>query len=194
MMFKFFNFSRTLLILICSFLVQHVKAQDQYICRNGQVSFFSSTPIEDIKAINKKAASVLNIKTGALQFVVLIKNFEFRNSSMQAHFNEKEYMDSDQFPRAELKAAVTDLSRVDFNKDGTYQVIVEGTMNMHGVTNKVKLPGTINVKEGSISTTAVFTIRLADYKIAVPTIVFYKVAEKVEVSVNFSYQPYQPKS
>lgn len=193
-MYKFFTFTKTLLILISCFLVQHAQAQDQYICRNGQVGFFSSTPIEDIKATNKKGASVLNIKTGALQFVVLIKNFEFRNSSMQAHFNEKEYMDSKQFPKAELKAFITDISKVNFNKDGTYQITVEGTLNMHGVTNKVKLPGTIKVKAGVINATAVFTIQLADYKIAVPTVVFYKVAEKVEVSVNFSYQPYQPKS
>jgi polyisoprenoid-binding protein YceI len=177
------------LILISCLSLLQVKAQDNYITRNGQISFFSTTPLEDIKAINNEVASVINRSSGSVQFIVLIKSFQFRKAAMQDHFNGKDYMDSDRYPKAELKGTITNISSVNFIKDGTYPVTVEGTLSMHGVSNKIKVPGNIIVKGNNISATAAFTIQLADYKITVPTIVSKKVAEKVQVTVNCNYQP-----
>ncbi len=181
-------------LLILCFSLLKLQAQENYMTRNGQISFFSSTPLEDIKAINNEVASVINRKTGSVQFIVLIKSFQFRKAAMQDHFNGKDYMDSDRYPKAELKGTISNISTVDFSKDGTYPVTVEGTLSMHGVTNKLKIPGNITVKGNTVTAAAVFTISLADYKISVPTIVSKKIAEKVEVTVNCNYQLYQPKT
>ncbi|MEQ1798402.1 MAG: YceI family protein [Lacibacter sp.] len=183
------------ILLILIFLVSYVsRAQDMYITRNGQVTFFSTTPVEDIRAVNNEASSVINTKTGAMQFIVLIKGFQFKKTAMQEHFNRKDYMDSDNFPKSEFKGTIIDLSKVDFKKDGNYPVTVEGNLTMHGVTNKLKTSGVISVKEGRISSTSKFKIKLADYKISVPAIVASKVADVVEVTVTCSYDVYQPKS
>ncbi len=183
----------SLILIAFYFSLLPVQAQENYITRNGQISFFSTTPLEDIKAINNEVASVINRKTGSIQFIVLIKSFQFRNASMQNHFNEKEYMNSDLYPKAELKGTIINISKVDFTKDGTYPITVDGTLTMHGVTNKIKAEGNIIIKASNITTTAAFTIKLVDYKINVPTIVTKKIAEQVEVKVNCSYQLYQPK-
>jgi polyisoprenoid-binding protein YceI len=172
----------------------HLHAQDLQLTRNGQISFFSSTPVEDIKASNNEVSSVFNTKTGSLQFVVLIKGFQFRKAAMQDHFNRKEYLDSDKFPKSEFKGTVTDISKVNFKKDGTYPVTVEGNLTLHGISNKIKAPGTITVKAGKVSAASKFTIKLADYNITVPAIVSSKIAESVEITVNCNYEPYQPKS
>lgn len=183
------------LIILTTLLSFHVcMAQDMYITRNGQVTFFSTTPVEDIRAVNNEASSVINTKTGAVQFIVLIKSFQFKKTAMQEHFNRKDYMDSDNFPKSEFKGTIIDLSKVDFKKDGNYPVTVEGNLTMHGVTNKLKTSGVISVKEGRISSTSKFKIKLADYKISVPAIVASKVADVVEVTVTCSYDVYQPKS
>lgn len=179
---------RLFFIVLCYSSLLKLHAQENYMTRNGQISFFSSTPLEDIKATNNEVASVVNKKTGSVQFIVLIKSFQFRKAAMQGHFNGKDYMDSDRFPKAELKGNIANISAVDFTKDGTYPVTVEGTLNMHGVSNKIRIPGNIIVKENTITASSVFTIKLADYQISVPTIVSKKVAEKVEVTVNCNYQ------
>lgn len=179
---------RLFFIVLCYSSLLKLHAQDNYMTRNGQISFFSSTPLEDIKATNNEVASVVNKKTGSVQFIVLIKSFQFRKAAMQGHFNGKDYMDSDRFPKAELKGNIANISAVDFTKDGTYPVTVEGTLNMHGVSNKIRIPGNIIVKGNTITASSVFTIKLADYQISVPTIVSKKVAEKVEVTVNCNYQ------
>lgn len=181
-------------VLIFLFSATVVNAQDLQLTRNGQISFFSTTPVEDIKATNNEVSSVFNTKTGALQFVILVKSFQFKKTAMQEHFNQKDYMNSDLYPKSEFKGSITDLSKVDFKKDGTYPVTAEGNLTMHGVTNKIKTSGTITVKAGKISSTAKFKIKLSDYKVTVPAIVSSKIAETVEITVTCNYEPYQPNS
>jgi polyisoprenoid-binding protein YceI len=113
---------------------------------------------------------------------------------MQEHFNKKDYMNSDIYPKSEFKGAITDINKIDFSKDGTYPVTVEGNLTLHGVSNKIKIPGVVIVKAGKLIATSKFNIKLEDYQISVPTIVTSKIAEVVEVTVNCNYDPYQPKS
>lgn len=184
---------KILFIAFCLISSFNLVAQDIYLTRNGQITFFSSTAIEDIKATNNEVSSVLNKKTGTLQFVVLIKSFQFKKTAMQEHFNKKDYMNSDAYPKSEFKGSITDINKVDFTKDGTYPVMVEGNLTLHGVTNKIKTAGVVIVKAGKMSTVSKFNIKLEDYQISVPTIVTSKVAEVVEVTVNCNYDLYQPK-
>jgi polyisoprenoid-binding protein YceI len=185
---------KILFIAIYLFSSFNLEAQDIYLTRNGQITFFSSTSIEDIKATNNEVSSVLNKKTGTLQFIVLIKSFQFKKTAMQEHFNKKDYMNSDTYPKSEFKGLITDINKVDFTKDGTYPVNVEGNLTLHGVSNKIKTTGVVIVKAGKMSTTSKFNIKLEDYQISVPSIVTSKVAEVVEVTVNCNYDLYQPKS
>ena len=102
--------------------------------------------------------------------------------------------ESDNELEVDEKGNILNISTVNFTKDGTYPVTVEGTLTMHGVSNKIKSAGNIIIKGTNLTTTTVFTIKLADYKISVPTIVSKKIAEKIEVTVNCNYQLYQPKT
>lgn len=151
----------------------------QYITRTGKVSFFSTTPAENIEAFNNETASVLDAKTGEVVFQVPIKSFKFDKALMQEHFNEN-YMESDKFPKAEFKGKIVNLSDVDFGKDGTYNVTTKGALTIHGVTRQVSIPGTITVKGGTVTTNSKFNVRLTDHKIKGHA----KVAESIEVTVN----------
>ena len=169
------------LILICFFL----GAQKVYT-KNGSVSFFSTSPLENISANNNQVMSVLTLPTGDLQFSVLIKSFHFKKSLMETHFNET-YMESDKYPKASFKGKVNDLSKVNFTKDGTYNVEVSGDLTMHGVTNKATTPGTITVRSGIITADANFKLKLADYKISIPKIVKDNIAEVIDIKVSCAY-------
>lgn len=176
------------LLIACSL---QTYAQDIHLTRNGRIRFFSHTAIEDIEAVNNEVSGTINTKTGAMQFLVLIKSFQFKKAAMQQHFNDDEYMNSSVYPKADFKGTIKELAKVDFSKDGTYPVTVEGNLTMHGVTNKVTVTGTVTVKAGKISSASKFTVKLADYKISVPSIVTEKVAQTVEVTVSCSYEPYK---
>ncbi|MDQ3395433.1 MAG: YceI family protein [Bacteroidota bacterium] len=127
--------------------------------------FFSSTPLEDITANNYKSTSTLNTQNGEVIFSVPKQSFEFEKALMQKHFNNQDFLDTKQFPRAKFVGQITDLSNVDFNKPGTYKVTVDGDMTIKGATKRIKEQGIITVDANSIKAESKFDITLADYGI-----------------------------
>ncbi len=155
----------------------------KYMTRTAKVTFFSATPMENIEAFNNEAAAVLDSKTGDFVVQLPIKSFKFEKALMQEHFNEN-YMESDKYPKAEYKGKITNLSAVNFAKDGTYPVTTSGKLTMHGVTKDVNIPATIIVKGGDATMSSKFKVAPADYKIAIPKLVEGKIAKEIEVTVN----------
>jgi len=151
--------------------------------RTGKVSFFSSTKIENIEAFNNEVAAAYDASKGDLLFQMAIKGFRFDKQLMQEHFNE-DYMESDKFPKASFSGKVTDYSKVDLKKNGSYKVIANGTMTIHGVAKTVNIPGTIDVKDGVATFKSNFNVALADYNIKIPSIAEGKIARSIAVTVN----------
>jgi len=178
---------RITVILLCLGLVLTANAQ-KYMTRNGYIGFFSGTPIEDIKADNNQVASVIDISTGEIVFQVLIKSFKFAKALMEEHFNEN-YLESEKFPKSTFKGKITNLAAVDFSKPGQYEVIVEGDLNIHDVTNKVSVTGSIEVIPGGINANSKFNVVPEDYKIKIPAIVRENIAKIIEVTVAIRYSP-----
>lgn len=160
----------------------------KFMTRTGKVTFFSSTPVENIEAVNNDAASVLDGKTGEMAFQVPIKSFRFENALMQQHFNES-YMESDKFPRADFKGKVMNMGDVNLSKDGSYPVKVAGKLTIHGVTRDITAPGTLTVKGGKVTTSSKFNVRTADHDIKIPAMVSKKIAESIEVTVSSVLSP-----
>jgi len=158
----------------------------KYFTKNGSISFFSKTAVEDIKADNNQVMAVINTQNGELQFSLLTKGFHFKKALMEEHFNS-DYMESDKFPKSTFKGNITDMSKVDFTKDGTYPVAVSGDLTIHGVTKKVIANSTITVNSGKIAGTSKFMVTVADYGISIPKIYRDNIAKTVEVTVSCNY-------
>jgi len=169
-----------MLVILCT--TQMAFAQ-KYMTRTGKISFFSSTPVEKIEAFNNETACILDSKSGDILFQASIKSFKFEKELMQEHFNE-DFMQSDKYPKSDFKGKVTNISSINFSKDGSYPATVAGKLTIHGVTHDVSVPGTIVVKGNDITTNAKFQVKLADYNIKVPSMMTSKVAEKMEITVN----------
>jgi hypothetical protein len=106
--------------VLASMLVSfNVSAQKLFFTKNGHVDFFSSTPLENIKADNDKVTSVINITTGDIEFSILNMAFQFKKALMQEHFNEN-YMESSKYPKSTFKGKLVNLDQVNFDVDGTY--------------------------------------------------------------------------
>jgi polyisoprenoid-binding protein YceI len=131
----------------------------------------------------------MDISTGEMAFTLLQKSFEFPDKLMQEHFNDK-YMESDKFPKSTFEGKITNIASVDFKKDGVYNVSVSGKLSMHGVTKDITVPGTITIKDGKISASCKFQVKLVDYKIEVPKLVTQKIAESIDITVEMNYEPY----
>jgi hypothetical protein len=178
---------RLLLFLFFLTIVLAVNAQ-KYMTKNGYIGFFSHTPMEDIKGDNNQVVGVLDISTGEMVFQALIKSFHFDRALMEEHFNEN-YMESDKIPKSIFKGKITNLTSVDFSKNGTYDVTVEGDLTIHDVTNKISVKGTVEVVSGGINANSKFNIIPEDYKITIPGVVREKINKDLEVTVAMRYTP-----
>lgn len=165
-----------------------VNAQDRYFTKTGNIQFYSKAAMEDIEATNKTVTAVLDAKTGALQFAVQMKGFEFVKALMQQHFNEN-YVESDKYPKGEFKGAIADNAAVNYSKEGTYNVTVKGKLTIHGVTKEVEAPGTIKVGDGKIDGASTFTIQLSDYNISIPSVVKDKISNNIKITVDTKLEP-----
>lgn len=166
--------------LVSSFSVHAQK----YMTKNGNIIFYSEAPLETIQADNNQVNAALDTQTGDFVLKLLIKSFQFKKALMQEHFNEN-YLESDKFPNSTFQGKVTNLSGIDFSKEGTYDAMIEGDMTIHGVTKKISEKGTFTVKPGDkIHGTSKFIVRVADYNIKIPGTVVKNIAETIEVTVD----------
>lgn len=163
-------------------------AQGKFYTKTGKIDFYSKAPLEEIDGKNKTAMAVLDSKSGAIQFAVQMKGFEFEKQLMEQHFNEN-YVESDSYPRSEFRGSIINNSEINYSKDGVYPAKIKGRLTIHGVTQDVEVPGTVKIGNGTIVASSTFNVLLSDYKISIPSIVKDKVSNSIKITVDCSLEP-----
>ena len=158
----------------------------QYTTRSGYIGFFSTTPLEDIKAENRQVYVIIDTDKKQLAFTCLVKGFLFKKELMQQHFNEN-YIESDKYPKATFSGSYS--GDVTNSKNGTYNVQVPGDITLHGVTKKITTPAVFQVNGTTLSGEATFTLSPADFNITIPALVKDKIAKQIDVRVQVACNP-----
>lgn len=173
-------------VLFCTIIHGSSFAQVHFT-KNGNISFFSSALLEDIKADNNQVISVINTVNGEIQFSLLNNAFHFKKALMEEHFNS-DYIESAKYPKSGFKGTLTNVSSVNFGIDGTYSVTVSGNLNIHGITKTITAPGSITIRAGKITATSKFKIKPKDYNISIPASVKNNIAENIELTISCQYE------
>jgi len=149
------------------------------------VAFDASTSVDNLpKAENKTVYAELDTKTGAVAFEAAVKNFAFSNPSMQQHFNGSKWMNSDTYTSFTFTGKISDLSKVNFTKNGTYTVRVTGDLTIRNVTKPLTTTATITVKGTVIGAASSFSFKLSDYGITNVSIDAGKISNEPKVTVT----------
>ena len=178
-----------LVLLVCNMQVvnaQTPSAQKVYATKTGQIFFNATGGAVAIAAVNNQVDSKFVDATGQIIFGVLVKGFKFENQLMEDHFNEN-YMESTQFPKADFKGYIKNIKEVNFTKDGTYPITIEGNLTIHGTAQKVSTNGTLQIAEGKPTITGEFSIKIKDYGIK-GLYIGEKIANEAKIKVNCKYQ------
>jgi hypothetical protein len=158
----------------------------RYLTQNGYIRFFSETPIYEIEAINNQVSSVIDLSNGNMVFSLLMKAFTFEKALMQEHFNEK-YVESEKYPKSTFKGQILNFGEVDLESE-KQEVKVKGKLSIHGVTQEIEEVGSIERKAGKLIVHSVFTVKVADYHVKIPSTVNDKIAETIEITVKCKYE------
>ena len=150
----------------------------------GKVSFFSKTSAMNIEASSQVLSSIISPDNNNLAFSVQNTSFKFKNSFMEEHFNEK-YMESDKYPRSTFSGKINE--KIDLRQDGIYNVTTTGNLSIHGVEQPRTIGGELTIAKGKLHLKSNFNIKLVDHKIEVPTLVFEKIAEEIQVTIDSDF-------
>jgi polyisoprenoid-binding protein YceI len=115
-----------------------------------------------------------------------MKAFTFEKALMQEHFNEK-YIESHKFPKSTFKGKILDFNKSSLT-DKTREVMIRGTLTIHGISKEISVKGTLEKTKGGISGRSVFNINIKDYNIKVPSAVRKNIADTIEINVNMNYE------
>lgn len=162
------------------------QAPTVFSTRNGKAYFLSDAPLEMISATSTSLIGLLNIVDRRFSFSIPVKTFEGFNSALQqTHFNE-DYLETDSYPQATFKGKI--IEEVDLGAPGQYRIRAKGKLDIHGLDNDRIIRCDVSVEPGIITVKAKFTVFLDTHDIKIPSIVNQKIAEEIQVEIDFVMQ------
>lgn len=180
------NRSILVLFLVLGISLANINAQQQ-IERQGQVTFFSYTSVENIQAVNNKTLSIIDLKSNEIAVQILMRAFVFKKSLMEEHFNES-YVESDLYPNATLQGKIVDF---DSTLNGSQTRIIKGNFTLRNITRPIEIKAEIIKNKNGYTIKGELEVKVNDYEIRVPPILSPNIAKKIQVSFNFQYKPYE---
>ena len=179
MRFKFFW------VLLFIGISELLNAQ-KYFSKTGLVNFTSVAPLESIKAKTNSIQGVIDFVKNEFAIAVEMKSLHGFNSPLQKeHFHEN-YLESNIYPRATFTGKIIEKFRLDLN--GSFTIRAKGILDIHGVKNERIIKIDVKVLDGKVFVKSNFDVLLVEHNINIPKIVNQKIAEKILVNVEMTFE------
>ncbi len=180
---------KTVLFVVAALFAVTTTQAQKLITRTGHAKIYSHTVAEDIEANNYSVSGTIDKTTGDVVISIPVQSFEFEKAAMKKHFNNKNFMRSKRYPKITFKGKITNLSAVNFTKDGTYKATVTGDLTIRKVTKKITETASITIKEGKVSVDMKFTVKgIGSYGVGKPSgKMKNNVADDIEVTYKATY-------
>lgn len=155
--------------------------------KDNLVKFISDAPVEDFEGTTKNIDGYLYhdeadlTKNSELYFEVDLRTVDTGIGLRNRHMREN-YLHTDKYPNTNYKGRIVKAEKI---SDNNYKVTVEGNMFIHGVTKPLKLTGTLKSTGNGYQINTNFEVKLPDYKIEVPKLMFMRINEVIKLVLNF---------
>lgn len=176
----------SLLFILSVFLIKD-STPNQFIARQGQVTFFSYASVENIEAKNNQVLSIIDFDNDKIAVSMLMRAFVFKKDLMHEHFNES-YIESDIYPKATFEGS---LENFDIKTNTEQTQLINGTITIHGISKEIGIKTTIIKSKKGIELVGEFNLIVNDFDIKIPPILSNNIAKVVLVKFNFQYLPYE---
>ncbi|MBN1337900.1 MAG: YceI family protein [Bacteroidales bacterium] len=174
------------IFLFSFFVILNISAYGQdkilYKATGGSLSILSEAPLETIRAASEEMKGFIDPDKRSFACELAVKTLKGFNSPLQQeHFHEN-YMETDKYPKASFSGKI--IGDIDFTRDGQYLIRAKGMLQIHGVSRERIIPVTLGIENGKIRATSEFSVAITDHDITVPRLVFQKIAEEINVSID----------
>jgi polyisoprenoid-binding protein YceI len=155
--------------------------------KNNIVKFISDAPIEDFEGVTDQIDGYLywsdsNLtKNSEIYFEVDLNSLDTGIGLRNRHMREN-YLETDQYPFTHFKGKIVSNTVMD---DTLTAVEADGKIFIHGVEKPIKVKGQLIKKSNGYRIKSNFVVKLSDFQIEIPSIMFYKIDENMDLHLDF---------
>jgi len=176
-------------ILVSVLLVNAAISGEYHVNKDKEnmVKFISDAPIENFEGVTDQIDGYLYwedgeyTKNSELYLEVDLNSLDTGIGLRNRHMREN-YLETDKYPRTYFKGKITDSRQVD---DSSHVVTADGSIFIHGVEQPLKVEGKMIKIDSGFRIQTNFIVKLTDFKVEVPSIMFYKIDENMDMHLDF---------
>lgn len=170
----------------------HAQEYHVDLTAENQVVFISDAPIEDIEGVTDAIDGYVllgpeglgpnaNLESSRFYFEVDLATLHTGIKRRDRHLREN-YLETAEFPFASYEGR---LSGTEFDEDGSLHLDLEGTFSVHGVEREKEMKCLARGGEARYRIRCRFEVSLVEHDIEVPSLMFLKIGEIIDLSVDF---------
>ena len=178
------------LLLILTAVFQNTNDDVVYYTDSGHAEFTSSVPLHSFAGESNHLTGMIDFRENLVDFYLDLNTLETgigkRDRDMYQTLNVDEH------PFAEFTGTL----ETPFNPDSSARQVarVTGEFSINGVVKEVSIEGTLQARGERIMLNVGWELRLEDYDIEAPGILFYRVDEVQSIQIEGSLKPVDPET
>lgn len=178
------------LMIIFSISAQVTGGEVVYYTDSGYAEFASSVPLHSFTGESDHLTGMIDLRENLVDFYLDLNSLETgigkRDRDMYQTLNVEEH------PFAEFTGTL----ETSFNPDSSAEQLarVKGEFTINGNTRQVTIEGTLQPQNEGIILNAGWELRLEDYDIEAPGILFYRVDEVQKIQIEATLKPVDPET
>jgi polyisoprenoid-binding protein YceI len=148
----------------------------------GNVEFLSKASLNEFTGKSSDLNGLVDLDKNLLDFFIDLNTLKTGIGLRDRHMREN-YLETKKYPYAEFTGKIA--SEIKLTKGQSKDVTAKGKFKIHGVEREIEVPGKLTaISDSEIQLEAKFTVLLSDYKIDIPKVVFYELAEEQVVTIK----------
>lgn len=181
--------------------------------KDNMVKFISDAPIEKFEGVTDNIDGYVywegdglstdtNLEGSEFYFEVDLNTIDTGIGLRNRHMREN-YLETDKKPEYRFTHYTGKLTKIaprpepgpeEKLVEGGFVIETEGTFYIHGVEQPYEIPILVtDLGDGQYHAECDFTVALTDFKVEVPSLMFYKIDENMELVLDFYLQIVEPK-
>jgi polyisoprenoid-binding protein YceI len=152
------------------------------------VKFISHAPLDDFEGLTDKIDGYLvwendDLTSQSEIYVEVDLNSVDTGIGLRNRHMRENYLHTDKYPYTHYKGKISSSEKLN---DSTFAVVTTGVIFIHGIEKPLSVQGTVTrTAENVYRIRTNFQVKLSDFNIEIPSIMFYKINETMDLVLDF---------
>ena len=155
----------------------------RFMTKNGTVEFHSKASLNEFVGSSNHLHGLVDLNDNSLDFYVDLNTLTTGIKLRDRHMREN-YLETKKYPFAEFTGKLSPQDLHGLKLGQAVQAV--GDFKIHGRKKAIKVPGKLQLSDDGkeLMLKAEFVLKLSDYGIEVPGVLFYELSELQEVKIK----------